>query len=103
MPPWIARWSWILAAVAVCIAIIVPLARAAPVAVLRQGDLVLTLTDEPCALPAIANLPSRVVWVEKGETIEGCYGRRGETILFYFADLTVIDIPMQAFRLAVGV
>ncbi len=77
-------------------------AYAEPIAVVSQGALVLTLTDEPCALPAIANLPGRATWVEKGEIIEGCYGRRGDMILFYFADRTVINIPMHAFRQAAG-
>ena len=78
-------------------------AHAVPIAALHQGDLYLTLTDEPCALPAIANLPSRAIWVEKGVTIEGCYGRRGDAVLFYFADRTVIDVPVRAFHRAAGV
>ena len=79
------------------------LAQAVAIAVLHQGDLYLTLTDEPCALPAITNLPSKAIWVEKGVTIEGCYGRRGDAVLFYFADRTVIDVPVRAFHRAVGV
>ena len=77
-------------------------AYADPVAVLSQGNLVLTLTDEPCALPAVSNLPGRAIWVEKGEPIEGCWGRRGNTILFYFADRTVVDLPVGAFRRVEG-
>lgn len=79
------------------------LAYAEPTHVVRQGDLVLTLTDEPCALSAVINLPYRAVWLEKGQIIEGCYGRRGDTLMFYFADLTVIDLPTRAFRRVVGV
>ena len=78
-------------------------AFAEPIAVVSQGALVLTLTDEPCALPAIANLPHRAIWVEKGETIEGCWRWRGETVLFYFADRTVMDLPVLVFRRAEGV
>ena len=78
-------------------------AYAEPTHVVRHGDLVVTLTDEPCALPAVVNLPGRSVWVEKGETIEGCWGQRGDTILFYFADLTVLDLPARAFRRAAGI
>lgn len=78
-------------------------AQADPVGVLRQGELVLTLTDEPCALSAVSNLPSRAVWQEKGETIEGCYGRLNGVVVCYFADLTVAILPAAAFRRVVGV
>ena len=85
------------------LAFLITSAQAAPIASLRQGDLVLTLTDEPCTLSAVSNLPSRATWDEKGKILEGCYGRRGDMLLFYFSDLTVIDIPMHVFRRTVGI
>ena len=78
-------------------------AYAEPIAVVAHGGVILTLTDEPCTLSAVVNLPRRAVWVEKGEPIEGCWGKRTDTIMFYFADRTVFDVPVRAFRRAAGV
>lgn len=78
-------------------------AYAEPIAVFSQGQLFVTLTNEPCALPAVINLPNRAVWIEKGETIEGCWRHSETFIMFYFADKTVLPLPTRAFRLAVGV
>ncbi|SRR5229473_278741 len=60
----------------------------------------ITLTDEPCTLKAIGNLPYRATWVEKDKTYEGCWGARPDIgfVLAYFDDLSVALIPMQAFR-----
>jgi hypothetical protein len=65
-----------------------------------------TLTDEPCALKAIANAPKRVTWLEpNGKTSEGCYGLYSlrfphgsvDIIIGYFDDLTLQVIPLSAF------
>lgn len=64
----------------------------------------ITLTNEPCNVPAISNLPFRAVWVEKDKTYEGCFGVRQDIglVLAYFDDKTVALIPMQVFRKVVG-
>lgn len=64
----------------------------------------ITLTDEPCKVPAIGNLPFRAVWVEKDKTYEGCFGVRQDlgVVLAYFDDRSVALIPIQLFRKVVG-
>jgi hypothetical protein len=66
---------------------------------------VITLTNEPCALKAIGNLPFKATWVEKDKTFEGCWGARPDAgyVLAYFDDRTVALIPIQAFKKVVGV
>ena len=58
---------------------------------------VVELTNEPCALPAVANLPKRAVWRETGKVFEGCYVARFGAVVMYFSDRTVIIAPMNAF------
>ena len=74
-------------------------ANAAPLVSASQDGKVVTLTDEPCTLPAVANLPYRVTWTEKGVITEGCYGiMGGQIVLGYFADRTVVALPLAMFR-----
>jgi tRNA G10 N-methylase Trm11 len=56
--------------------------------------------DEPCRLSEVSNLKYRVTWTENGKEIEGCIGPRPDIgyALAYFADKTVVPIPMDAFR-----
>lgn len=63
-----------------------------------QGNII-TLTDEPCAVSAVANLPFRATWWEAGKTFEGCYGYSSSDglILAYFDDKTVVALPVQIF------
>lgn len=81
-------------------------ARAAPllVAELKSGKV--TLTDEPCALKAVTNVPKRVTWLERdGKLIEGCYGLytarlfHGDVhfVIGYFSDLTLQVLPLSVF------
>jgi len=72
-------------------------AQAGPIAVGREGGITVTLTDEPCAVTAIANLPGRITWEEHGRIVEGCYTVTGPMIVAYFADRTVVLMPAQLF------
>lgn len=64
----------------------------------------ITLTDEPCAVAAITNLPYRATWTEKGKAFEGCWAphRELQVVIAYFDDKTVALIPVQAFVKVVG-
>jgi len=73
------------------------LANAAPIAVSQSGRITVTLTDEPCALDAITNLPARLIWEENRRSIEGCYTVAKPLIIAYFADRTVILMFANAF------
>lgn len=65
--------------------------HAAPIAKAGDDNVVVTLTDEPCALPAVSNIH------------EGCYAVGRGLAMFYFADRTVVAIPVQAFQRVTGV
>ena len=60
------------------------------------------LHKEPCALSAIANLPRRATWTEKGKVTEGCFGAMAGLVLLYFADKTVTVIPSAQFQRVIG-
>ncbi len=69
------------------------------------ADLVIELTDEPCApelAAAATNLKRRATWRKggpSGEFFEGCWaGSPFGVIVFYFADRTVAVVPVNAFR-----
>jgi hypothetical protein len=34
----------------------------------------ITLHDDKCALPAVANLARKATWEERGKTFDGCWG-----------------------------
>lgn len=63
---------------------------------------VVTLYNEPCALPAVKTLPRRATWDDKatGKRFEGCYGRDPDLgiVLFYFDDLSVVGLVEDVFR-----
>lgn len=73
---------------------------AQPLAVGASGAVTVTLTDERCAMAAVANLPGRATWSEGGKIFEGCWGLMPETgiVLAYFDDKSVVAIPAAAFR-----
>ena len=59
--------------------------------------------SEKCALKEISNLPYRATWTEKGKTTEGCAGPHPiGVVLFYFADKTIVVVPMQEFVKVTG-
>lgn len=69
----------------------------------------IALTDEPCALKAVSNLPYRATWRDGATNYEGCYHlfavvvqRAGQPevqrwIASYFDDRTVAVIPLEVF------
>lgn len=64
----------------------------------------IVLTNEPCKLEAVTNLKHRATWHEKGKVYEGCYGvHPAGVVLGYFADKTVVMIPVQVFTKVTGV
>src|SRR4051812_22254593 len=56
------------------------------------------LHDEPCALDAIANLPKRATWTERGKVYEACGGPDPPLpiVQVYWSDRTVVAIPLRA-------
>lgn len=76
-----------------------PLARAEALAQASAGGVSIMLYSDSCALPAVTNLRSRATWTEGGATIEGCWGGdpNSGVVLTYFADKTVVAIPIRAF------
>jgi hypothetical protein len=66
---------------------------------------VITLTDDPCELDAVKNLPYKATWVEDGKTFQGCFAPRPEVqlVVAYFDDRTVALIPFQALKKLEGV
>ena len=72
-------------------------AQAAVIAVGEGDGVKVSLTDEPCALPAVVNLPRRATWEEKGKTFQGCWGRSGPVVMAYFDDRTAAVFPVQMF------
>lgn len=64
-----------------------------------EGDAVVILTDEPCAIAAVRNLPYRVVWQEREKKYEGCYHvHPSGIVVMYFDDRTVGIVPLRVFR-----
>lgn len=69
-------------------------------AVSEDGSVTVLLTDEPCALGGVTNLPYRAVWQKKGEApIQGCFNviGGGSVIAMYFEDKTVLVFPGNVF------
>lgn len=69
-----------------------------------DNGITVLLTDEPCELSSINNLPNKAVWVEGGKSIEGCYGAvaNGALVLMYLIDKRVTAAHSSLFRRAVG-
>lgn len=70
---------------------------AAPVAVGVHEGIRVVLTDEPCALVAVSNLPRRATWEEGGKTHEGCWGAMQGVVAAYFTDRSVAVMPVELF------
>lgn len=63
-----------------------------------QGDVTVTLTNEDCRLTEqVANLPSRVTWKDKNETLEGCWSAVIGVVVMFFEDKEVAVGPQGAF------
>lgn len=74
--------------------------QADPIALAASEGTVVTLTDEKCALPAVANLPYRDTWSEKGAQYDGCFMVMEGVVVGYFSDRTVVLMNGRAFRRA---
>lgn len=71
---------------------------ASPVAVARSGEVVISLSEEPCALGPVANLPWRAVWEERGQRHAGCWAvQHGRAVVTYWSDRTVVVLPIEIF------
>jgi len=76
-------------------------AQAAPLLQAGGAGVTLTLYDEPCTLTGLVrNLPGRVTWTTAAKHVyEGCYAINVFGIVsMFFADLTVLGLPSEAFR-----
>lgn len=83
-----------------------PMANAAAVAVATQGDVVVTVFDEPCAVAGVSNLPLRAAWVDGAGAVEGCvavFVDAGVAAAYFPADGSIAIIPLSHFRAASGV
>jgi hypothetical protein len=91
--------TWFLAfLLAVLMIALTTIAQGAPIAQLKAEGITLLITDEPCQLKAVGNLPYRATWTEKGKTFEGCAGGHPMGIvMFYWDDKSVSVAPVQAF------
>lgn len=64
-----------------------------------ESGVVITLYDEPCGLPEVANLPFRAEWTEGKVTFQGCWTQSPfGVVAAYFTDKTVAVIPVQVFK-----
>lgn len=65
-----------------------------------EDGTVVTLYDEPCSLKEqVSNLPLRATWDKGQEHFEGCWQlSQFGSVLFYFADKSVVGIPRQFFK-----
>jgi hypothetical protein len=63
------------------------------------------LYDDKCAVAAVANLPYKATWEEKGKVFQGCWGARPDAgvVMFYFDDKSVGLIPISGLTPVVGV
>lgn len=84
----------------VCLLISPAPAEAGVIATARQNDVVILLTDEPCAVEAVGNLPWRVILQRQGSAVEGCYAINGPLVVGYFADRRVLLMWGAAFKAA---
>lgn len=76
----------------------------APIYEGRGETVTVTLTDEPCTVAAVSNLPRRATWTERGKVFEGCYEMVGGVVVMYFAEYrTVILAPRGAFQPVSGI
>lgn len=81
------------------LAILVGNANATPLFVAEHEGVVVTLTDERCAVKEISNLELRATWVEKGKTFEGCWGTsNGFVVSYWREDRTVAMFSAGVFK-----
>lgn len=74
-----------------------PRADAAVIAVAQKDGVIVSLTDEPCRLEQVKNLPGRALWAEKGKVHEGCFAVTGGILVAFFDDRTVVLFDLGSF------
>lgn len=79
-------------------------ANAAPMFQAQAEGVKIVIYDEPCKLDAVSNLKHRATWHEKGKVYEGCAGAHPAfpIIMGYFADKTVVALPVEMFTRVSG-
>jgi hypothetical protein len=84
----------------ICLLLSFPVSPA-PMAVAMGDKATVLLTDEPCKLKSVTNLPMRATWTENSVTTEGCWGNQGPIIVaFWEADKTVSLMHISQFKKA---
>lgn len=76
-------------------------AEAAPlVQATDDAGVTVTLTDEPCKLTSIANMPYRATWRGPKRLMEGCFSVVPEVglVVMFFDDKTVKLAAVSAFK-----
>jgi hypothetical protein len=78
--------------------------HAKDIAQATDRGVVVTLTDEPCTLNAVSNLPYRATWAQDGKTSEACFALMGPFVVLYFqVDSTVGLAQTSDFKMLTGV
>jgi hypothetical protein len=93
--------TWFLAIVFFIVMGLFLSAHAAPVAQANgPGGEVITITDEPCKLTDIVDMPHRATWTEKGKTFEGCAAPHpaGVVVLYFKDDKSIALVPIRMFQ-----
>ena len=78
---------------------------AEPVAQASNGKVTVTVYSEKCTHPDhVTNLPNRATWKEGDKVFDGCGGidRNLGIAIFWFTDVTVFVLPLQAFSPLTG-
>ena len=80
-------------------------AFAEPIAVMTLQGVTVTLTNQPCAIKYVTNLPLRATWKDGSKTFDGCYAvfPESEAVGFWFDDGSVAVVPVMMFKMVTGV
>lgn len=92
-------WAVVLAILfGIALAMLPIYGHAEPRLAVTQGNVTVTLYDDPCELgEKVTNLQFKATWQEGGRTFNGCWNARPdlEVVVAYFDDLTVALIPFR--------
>lgn len=79
-------------------------AYAQPILQASADGVKVVIYEEPCKVDAVANLPKRATWHEKGKVYEGCMGAHPHfpVLMGYFVDKTVVILPVEMFSRVSG-
>lgn len=79
-------------------------AFATPIGIATKDQVSVILTNEPCRLKEVKNLPYRAIWREPNGEVEGCFSVfPGPSVGVYFEDKTVAVIPAMEFKKVTGI